>query len=76
MNDNQWILCSEKMPQPYEYVLVYPSPTNYLDGATVDNKGDFYYSEYERGFGVIQTKCEVTHWMPMPKPPITEEASK
>ena len=59
----------------YKEVLVWPYPTEFCMTAThgkiplLRDRFGWYYSEYERGFGVIYTECCPTHWMPLPEPP-------
>ncbi|MDD8688251.1 DUF551 domain-containing protein [Escherichia coli] len=60
-NPDSWIPVSERMPEPYEYVLV----TDGFDGCEVMRVNtDGYWgpakSLYPGG---------ITHWMPLPEPP-------
>ena len=55
----EWISAKDKLPEPYEDVLVY-GQTNNLPRYKVD---------YADDRGVFVHSCKVTHWMPLPQPP-------
>lgn len=57
---NEWIKCSEQLPEPNTRVLIYS-----LDKEV----GVALYQELI-GFGYIPLYGEVTHWQPLPQPPI------
>lgn len=62
----EWIKAADKLPEPYEDVLVYGqiNKTNNLTRYKVDYTDD-------RDVFVRSTK--VTHWMPLPEPPKENE---
>ena len=64
-----WISVDERLPKPWEDVLIYPRPTDYCCEGQVDHKGQWSYSEYEMNFGDVKHKIKPTHWMPLPPPP-------
>ena len=57
LEQTRWIPCSERMPEVGEEVVAYSSSR----GVVVD-----YYDRGIFGYG------DVTHWMPLPKPPEEE----
>lgn len=71
IGSNGWIDVNERMPTPFETVLVYCHRTNrqgitkqYILTSQYDTSLDGF-EPYER-FG---TSSFVTHWQPLPKPP-------
>ena len=65
-----WISVKDKLPSPYDDVLVYPRPTDYCCEAHYCHVAqDWYYNEYESYQGNVQYKCTVTHWMYLPEDP-------
>ena len=59
----EWIKCSERMPEPYEYVLV-------TDGEHVEVKwwnGHIWDCWAPRNSDISYK--DVAHWMPLPEPP-------
>ena len=67
-DDNKWIKCSEKMPQPMRQVLLYDE--RFKECAA---------GYYNKNYNAIQVGCALlgindeyerfTHWMPIPEPP-------
>jgi hypothetical protein len=68
-----WISVEERLPKPFEDVLVHPRPTDYCCEAQVNTQGQWSYGEYELNFGEHRHKCLVTHWQPQPAPPIAAQ---
>lgn len=58
----KWIKCSERMPELGATVLVYMDEP--IHSAT-----DYAVATYDK-YGFSRSK--VTHWMPMPEPPIAD----
>lgn len=57
----KWIKCSERMPEPYEYVLV----TDCFVGCEVMRvNSDGYWGPAKSLY-----HGDITHWMPLPEPP-------
>ena len=59
-----WIKCSEKMPDAKTYNLIIENGRIHL--AFLTNDGFF---ELEKS-PIFYTHLEITHWMPLPEPPI------
>lgn len=64
-----WIPVGERLPKPYEEVMVWPIPSNNSRTADINTIGTWRYGEYELNFGWTENVCEVTHWMPLPAAP-------
>lgn len=71
-----WISVDERLPQPFTPVLIHPRPTDYCCEGEVNTQRQWSYGEYETGFGHHQIKCKVTHWQPMPAPPLPASEAK
>lgn len=54
-----WIDCKERMPENDDFVIGY-------DGEHV---GECRFDNYEFWFWAYGGIAEITHWMPLPKPP-------
>lgn len=63
-----WVSVADRLPPPFENVVVHPRPTEYCCEAQVNTQGAWQYHEYEHNFGVNHFKCEVTHWWSSPPP--------
>lgn len=64
-----WIPCSERIPEKSTSVLI--SAQGYRVTAFYDSvKGVFMLTETE---GLFYSMSAVTHWMPLPDPPETED---
>lgn len=85
MNEMGWIKCSDRMPELYDFVLVFadnkgtgePKP---MSIARFDGDGWCFINENKR-FGSMGAWMDIeyhmdgndiTHWMPLPKPPEEE----
>lgn len=69
-----WVSVNERLPKPWEDVLIYPRPTDYCCEGHVDHKGQWFYGEYVQHVGHENHRINPTHWSPMPPPP--EQGSK
>ncbi|URY99398.1 hypothetical protein HC6_0053 [Escherichia phage HC6] len=58
---SQWIKCSERMPEQFKAILVFNEYGEIWSGA-YDRYWDFYCDN-------VLVEC-VTHWMPLPDPPL------
>ena len=56
----KWISVTERLPEPFETVLVYDSTGKRIEAA--------YMTRHKEWLGVM-IKNEITHWMPLPEPP-------
>jgi len=82
----KWIKCTERLPEPYTYVLVFadnpgtmePKPMQF---AIIKNKGVFEFTnalDDEGDYGVWMDISyfmeieDITHWMPLPALPEKE----
>ena len=59
--EKQWICVSEKLPEDYESVLAYGKETNGVRWAMYNPNS------------LIWKDGTITHWMPLPEPPMREE---
>ena len=69
--DAAWIGVEERMPEPYEDVLVWPYPSDYcLTAQWWKQKGKWQYGDYITGYGHEWVEARgITHWMPLPSAP-------
>lgn len=56
----RWIPVTERLPEPFEAVLVYDSSDKYVSVA--------YMTRHQEWVGITM-KSDVTHWMPLPEEP-------
>lgn len=64
----EWVDVKENLPDPAEYVLLYDKSLDLVYEGKLRWDG-FYYSD-RAGFSKdLGEDCEITHWMPLPKPP-------
>lgn len=65
---NRWILCNERLPERYIYVLCAGRDgigiLRYTGGTWLDENAIAY------------TTNEITHWMPLPEPPEVKQDDK
>ena len=82
---SEWIRVKERLPEQYEYVLVYakmkgtdePCPTSIarIMGDSQEWTWDFLFRDEKYSLGAWTdliwdiSSKDVTHWMPFPKPP-------
>jgi hypothetical protein len=71
-----WIAVTERLPKPWDAVMVHPRPNDYVNEAYLNHKGVWMYSEYVSNFGDQAYPCAVTHWMPLPPPPGQEQPAQ
>lgn len=67
----QWIKCSERMPEEFADVLVCTEDSQVYEGYYFVSRGNTpvwkiycYSSLYANNNGIV------THWMPLPEPPV------
>ena len=66
----QWISVEERLPDPFEVVLIsILSKNGYGEPATIESLGCYEHGEWKCFVSGICEGERVTHWMPMPKPP-------
>lgn len=73
-----WISVDERLPEPFEEVVVYPRPDDYCCEAFCDTAGKWKWAEYEHNFGVHHRECQVEYWLMLPEvpaPPTTSAGS-
>lgn len=64
-----WISVNNRLPKPWEDVLIHPRPTDYCCEGHVDHKGQWFYGEYVEHCGHENRPIKPTHWMPLPPVP-------
>lgn len=74
--DARWVSAKDRLPDPFCEVLIHPRPTDYCCEGSVNTQGEWSYGEYEHHFGHNSIKCNVTHWMPTPAPPVAIAAKQ
>ena len=78
---DKWIACSERLPRPHiDSVYIWPRAyfgneihTGMLTTTKDDSEPAWYVSVYEPNWGSDLHKVTVTHWMPLPPPPLQEK---
>lgn len=74
----QWIPCSERLPESDEPVLIWPRPdfgVEYLVGqyGRFDKQGIGWFAQvYQHEWGIEFNPINVTHWMPISSAPEQE----
>ncbi len=63
----KWIKCSERLPEPYENVLVFCD--NIIFTGYITDTAEKYWKCFPNGNDAYGYAIFVTHWMPHPKPP-------
>lgn len=67
---DEWISPDERLPGPYETVLIsILSKNGYGAPATVETIGFYQKGAWKSYTGPILPEERVTHWMPLPEPP-------
>ncbi|HGN8897454.1 TPA: DUF551 domain-containing protein [Enterobacter roggenkampii] len=67
----QWIKCSERMPDVGEQVLIRISCSEYFNIENGRYKGDgLWVGCWFNVYGKKGSPYQVSHWMPLPSPPI------
>jgi hypothetical protein len=66
--NSKWIIVKEKLPGPYECVLIATTACN-ADGEEFVSIGVRENGEWKCLTGPMSEKEFVTHWMPLPNPP-------
>ena len=61
----KWINVKDKLPDEYENIILYAAETDVLYPMICI--GYYHYDHFEEDNGA--TCDNVTHWMPLPKPP-------
>ena len=82
---SEWISVGDSMPKAYEDVFIWPRPdfgveqfvghfTPHATGKAYESTGfaGWFAAEYESSYGIALRRVNVTHWMPLPKPPSEE----
>jgi hypothetical protein len=69
-----WIPASERLPDSWVTVSVYPYPSDYCKEAQMGRSGAAVFWKYampdsDDGEVRFEYECEVTHWMPLPAAP-------
>lgn len=68
----KWISVEDKLPQSHEEVMIWPIINSYGERRTawIGMDGDWLYAlETEHVCDDFKVETEITHWMPLPKPP-------
>ncbi len=65
---SEWISVKDRLPKPFEFVVVHPRPSDYNMEGCVDMGGKWSTTEYERE-GEISFGITVRYWYEIPKAP-------
>lgn len=68
----QWTSVKDEMPKPYVDVLVYGTTHTYGREHTFMRQS-YYCGDDDGYFFCEDTDTSVSHWMPLPPPPISED---
>ena len=68
----QWTSTKDRMPKPYVDVLVYGTTHTYGREHTFMRQS-YYCGDDDGYFFCEDTDTSVSHWMPLPPPPISED---
>ena len=60
MAEQKWIPVTERLPEPFDAVLIFDGTDNVVTSA--------YMTRHKEWVG-IRMRNNVTHWMPIPEPP-------
>lgn len=67
---SEWIKVSERLPEKWTEVMVWPHPSDQNMTAELRHDGEWEYQEYVHHHGWDSVKIKApTHWMPLPAPP-------
>lgn len=69
---SEWISVKDRMPKPYADVLVYGTTHTYGREHTFMRQS-YYCGDDDGYFFCEDTDTSVSHWMPLPEPPESED---
>ncbi|MBQ9657248.1 MAG: DUF551 domain-containing protein [Clostridia bacterium] len=61
---SEWINCSERMPEPFERVLIFWESSKVIDVALYNDKMNWWQS-----MEAVANKASIKYWMPLPERP-------
>lgn len=76
---SEWISVKDRLPKKYKSVLIYVKPINAEESPSYTIDGPIFAGKFEGGdiwsclYGdswIPFSADEITHWMPLPEPPI------
>lgn len=75
MEESKWISVKDQLPKDIEVVLVW-SNTSLQPTVAYYFQGDWLYHSINNGQFWLSKEphIQITHWMPLPEPPITKKA--
>lgn len=62
----QWVKCEERMPEAEEDVMIWGPEFYDIGHLSVSEETRFFVYD---GYDYKEAQTEITHWMPLPKPP-------